>query len=114
MKKLSQVKQKIWKALQARGFTANHHELMLFFYRNDGWYLHCDQCEHSWIGSTSNAVISLINDGSHDHHIKAYNANPDAYKESDNPIDKTKTTFIYKDVDAIIDEDLKNMRNQCH
>ena len=63
-------KRKIVKKLEERGFTANEEGWKLFFWSKDGWYLHCDQCKHYWIGQNINHVLECIKKGEYDHLIK--------------------------------------------
>jgi hypothetical protein len=47
---------KITKRLIEMGFT----EIKLFYWSKDGWYLHCEEAKHFWIGQNWQHVIRQI------------------------------------------------------
>lgn len=63
---MSRNKTKIVEALKARGFTDKNEPFQLFYWAKDGWYLHCDQCNHVWVGFNTPDVIREIKKGIHD------------------------------------------------
>ena len=51
------------KKLKDIGITESETDLDLFYHANDGWYLHCDQCNHEWIGQNLKHCIDQIKGG---------------------------------------------------
>jgi hypothetical protein len=54
-------------SLTNRGFTG---EIKLFFWPKDGWYAHCDQFKHIWLGQHGKHSIEQINEGLFDEYLK--------------------------------------------
>lgn len=67
--KMSNKKIKIIEALKSRGFTGNDVEFDLFYWANDGWYLHCDQVQHVCIGYNYNHVLESTLKGENDQYL---------------------------------------------
>ena len=65
-------KRKIIKALKDKGFTDYIEPFKLFYWANDGWYLHCDQVLHICIGVNARDCINQINEGVHNDSVLDY------------------------------------------
>ncbi len=60
---MSYKRKKVIEALRERGFTG---EIEIYVYRKDGWYLHCDQCSHKYIGQNYWDCLERTRDGTND------------------------------------------------
>ena len=63
---MGKLKNEIKKALINRGFTG---DIKLFFWPNDGWYGHCDQFQHIWLGQHSKHSVEQIKEGFYDEYL---------------------------------------------
>lgn len=66
---MSKNQDRIIKALKDRGFTDETDTFQLFYWANDGWYAHCDQMGHNWIGQNTPHVLQTIAKGDYDYRL---------------------------------------------